>query len=59
MSGKTMSEATPFSCVVVPLMQREPVAGTPGARALVVSLYRRELAEAGFRVTPKGLRLRA
>lgn len=34
------------SCAVVPLMQRESAADTPKARALTVSLYRRELADA-------------
>ena len=34
------------SCAVVPLMQREKAADTPKARALSVSLYRRELADA-------------
>jgi cytochrome c-type biogenesis protein CcmH len=33
-------------CAVVPLMQRESAAGAPRARALSVSLYRRELADA-------------
>jgi cytochrome c-type biogenesis protein CcmH len=33
-------------CAVVPLMQRESVAGAPRARALSVSLYRREMADA-------------
>jgi cytochrome c-type biogenesis protein CcmH len=33
-------------CAVVPLMRRESVAGGPKARALSVSLYRRELADA-------------
>jgi cytochrome c-type biogenesis protein CcmH len=33
-------------CAVVPLMQREPAADTPTSRALNVSLYRRELADA-------------
>jgi len=33
-------------CAVVPLMQREPAADTPKPRALNVSLYRRELADA-------------
>ncbi len=33
-------------CAVVPLMQRETATGAPKARALSVSLYRRELADA-------------
>jgi cytochrome c-type biogenesis protein CcmH len=33
-------------CAVVPLMQRESAAGAPKARALSVSLYRREMADA-------------
>jgi cytochrome c-type biogenesis protein CcmH len=38
---------TAVLCAVVPLMQRESAAGAPRARALSVSLYRRELADAG------------
>ncbi|MGX7003766.1 c-type cytochrome biogenesis protein CcmI [Caballeronia sp. KNU42] len=37
---------TAILCAVVPLMQRESVAVAPKARALSVSLYRRELADA-------------
>jgi cytochrome c-type biogenesis protein CcmH len=33
-------------CAVVPLMQRETAADTPKARTLIVSMYRRELADA-------------
>ena len=37
---------TAILCAVVPLMQRESVAAAPRTRALSVSLYRRELADA-------------
>jgi cytochrome c-type biogenesis protein CcmH len=38
---------TALLCAVVPLMQRESATGAPRARALSVSLYRQELADAG------------
>jgi cytochrome c-type biogenesis protein CcmH len=37
---------TALLCAVVPLMQRESATGAPRARALSVSLYRQELADA-------------